>query len=138
MKKMKLVKQSGASLIELILAVVVIALLSLLISRLQPTLSSINKSRNQSLARDIATKEIDYLRKQPYNSLLPGESSFSDAKLSSLPTAAASYIIEDCPEQFCTPPEAIKKIKVKVSYSEAGTLENVELTTLITSGGLGQ
>lgn len=132
--------QKGVSLMELVLVIAAVGFLVLLIANLPSSISSINKSRHMSLARDITSKEIDSLRKQTYNGLTITTEpvTFSDSSLMDLPTPTATYEISDCPADICPNAEKIKKIKVKVTWKEQGDNKVVELTTLIAEGGLSQ
>jgi len=62
-------KSKGVSLIELVLVVVAVAILALLITSLPGAIQSIRKSGNSSTAREIVSKKLDSLRKQPYANL---------------------------------------------------------------------
>lgn len=130
--------QKGVSLVELLLVVAAVAFLALLINNLPSALASINRSRHASLAREIAVKQVDYLRKQPYINLADGSSPFSDTGLSSLPQSAATFVIEPCPETVCPGQEEAKQITVEVSWKESTDDKKVQLVTLIGEGGLGQ
>jgi hypothetical protein len=130
--------QAGLSLIELIMVVMAVAFLALLIVNLPSSISTISKSRHTSIARDIVTKKIDAFRKADYNSLSNGLNSFSDPNLNNLPRAAAIYGIEDCPLSVCALGESAKKVTVKVSWNETGDIKKVELSTIISEGGIGK
>lgn len=128
----------GISLIELILVVVVVGVLALLVASLPSSIQSIRNSGNTSLAREIASKELDSLRKQPFADLSNGTNSFTDTNLSKLPSPTAGYDIEDCPPEICTSGEVAKIIKVKINWIESGNVKELNLSTLVTEGGLGQ
>lgn len=123
---------------EVVLVITVVAFLALIIASLPQSVSSINKNRHASIARDIAGKQVDYLRKQTYANLANGTTSFSDQNLTGLPQGAALYEVVDCPEEVCTSLENVKKVTVKVEWNESGDLKKVELVTLVGEGGLGQ
>lgn len=131
-------KERGVSLIELILVIIAVAILALLITSLPAAIGSIRKSGNTSTAREIASKQMDSLRKQPYANLANGTNSFTDAALSNLPSPMATYTVEDCPEGICTHGEDTKKITVKINWVESGDTKTAELYTLFSKGGLGQ
>jgi type II secretory pathway pseudopilin PulG len=131
-------QERGISLIELILVVVAVGILALLVSSLPSSIQSIRHSGNTSLAREIASKQLDYFKKQPYANLSNGTSTFSDTGLSKLPSPTAEYEIDDCPVDICTSGEEAKKIKVIITWQEQGDTKNIELSTLIAEGGLGQ
>lgn len=134
----KFVHQKGVSLVELVLVTAAVVVLALLIGNLPSSVASINKSRHLSIAREVASKQIESLRKQTYQNLSNGTISFTDAKLSSLSQAAASYEINDCPISLCALSEEAKQVKVRVSWNELGDNKEVELTTIISQGGIGQ
>lgn len=130
--------QQGVSLVEIILAVIAIAFLSLLVASLPTSINLINKNRHASLARDIASKEIENLRKQSFSNLSNGEHAWTDSDLYTLPGGSAVYIIEDCPIAICTSGEKVKEARVKVIWVESNEQKNVELVTLIGEGGVAQ
>lgn len=135
------INDQGISLVEVVLVCAAVIFLGLLIVGLASPIASINKSRHTSLAKEIASSQIENLRKQTYEVLKGMESEemvFSDSRLSALPSSAASYKVEDCPLEICPSEEKIKKVMVKVSWSESGETKKVELTTLVGEGGIGQ
>lgn len=140
MKGIKLYTRNehGISLIELILVVVAVGVLALLVSSLPSSIQSIRNSGNTSLAREIASKELDFLRKQPYSNLSNGTNNFTDNSLSKLTFPTAEYQIEDCPLEVCALGEEAKTVNVKVSWLESGITKSLELGTLVAKGGLGQ
>lgn len=133
-----MMKNKGFSLIELVLVVIVVAILAVLITSLPGAIQSIRKSGNTSTAREIVSKEMDTLRKQPYATLSNGSNSFTDSGLSTLPFSTATYEIEDCPIAICSLGEEAKTLKVEVDWIELGITRTVEFFTIITDGGLGQ
>ena len=130
-------KEKGVSLVELVLVVAAVGFLALLVSNLPSSISSINKSRHASLARDIAGKQMDYLRRQTYANLSEGTESFFDSSLNNLPGALATYEIEECPLEVCLDQESAKEVKVKVIWNESGDSKSVELVTIVGEGGIG-
>lgn len=128
--------QGGISLIELLLVVVSVGFLALLIANLPSSMSAINQSRHASLAREIASKEIDYLRRQTYTNLANSSSNFTDSSLTALPNPLATYEVTDCPLSICTHNERAKQVRVKVSWVESGVNKNVQLTSIIAESGL--
>lgn len=130
--------EKGVSLVEIILVVIAVAILALLVSALPQSISSIRKSGNISLAREIASKQLELLRKQPYSNLPNGVNNFTDISLSKLPNPTASFEIDDCPENICTLEENAKIVKISVNWMESGRTQNAELVTIISEGGLGQ
>lgn len=131
-------KDSGVSLVELVLVIAAIGFLALLVNNLPSSISSINKSRHASLARGLASKQMEYLRRQTYANLSSGASSFSEPGLNTLSGALATYEINDCPLEVCTDQEEAKEVKVKITWNESGDSKSVELLTIIGKGGIGQ
>ena len=131
-------RENGISIIELVLVLSVVGFLALLINTLPSSIASISKSRHTSLARDIASREMDYLRKQDYANLSNGLSNFSDSGLAGLPASAATSEIDDCPAEICNRQEQAKQVKVKVAWNESGDSKAVELVTIINDKGLGK
>lgn len=131
-------REKGISLIEIILVAAAVIALSLLLSTLPSAMSSINKSRQISLAKEIAVKELEYLRNQDYENLIEGNNTFVDVDLNKLPSAQGIYEINACSPIICTLGEDIKEVRVKVLWNEAGDNKNVELSTLVSKGGLNQ
>lgn len=132
--------EHGFSIVELVLVLMVVFFLILLITNIPNSLAAITRSKNTSLAKDIANKEMDYLRKQGYDNLNITEEpvTFTDIHLSSLPDSGAVYEIKTCDPLICTNNEAVKEIKIQVSWQESKDTKKVELTTMLSSGGVGQ
>ncbi|MCL4367048.1 hypothetical protein M1563_02675 [Patescibacteria group bacterium] len=130
--------EQGVSVIELVLVTVIIAALALLVANLPSSVSSINRSRHSSIAKDIATRELEYLRKLSYDSLSNGTNNFTDPDLTSLPKSTASYTVNDCQEPACINGEKAKIVTVSVAWNESGDDKTVDLSTIVSQGGLAQ
>lgn len=130
--------QKGFSLVEIVLVTAIIGSLALLILSIPSSLASIQRSRHVSIAKTIAAKEVESLRRLTFANLANGTSQFTDADLSLLPQGNASYTISDCPQTICKSSESIKQASITVSWNESGKNQNISLDTLIGSGGLGQ
>lgn len=131
-------KQKGFSLVEIILAIMVVALIVALITNLPNSFSLIGASRRYATAKDIATKRLENLRLNGFSNLgLPGTTSFSDSRLAVLPSATATYTIADCPPSICTHGETdIKQVNVTLTWQEKNQTRTINLYTFISSGGL--
>lgn len=136
--KVRMRNQRGVSLIELVLTLATTIGLVTALAILPSLISSINTSRHNSIAKDAATMEIDSLRKSGYTNLALGSGSFSDPSLSVLTSSSASYEVLSCPPEVCTQEEEVKEIKVAVTWLEGKSNQKVELTTLVSQGGVGQ
>ncbi len=130
--------QKGVSLVEILIVLSIVGVLALLIASLPNAISSITKSRSRSNAKNIANKQINLLRQIGYANLTNGESAFTDSDLSTMLNPHAKYQVEDCPMTICQSGELLKQVKVIVDWSENNTKQQVELITLVGTGGVGQ
>ncbi|MDO8498446.1 MAG: type II secretion system protein [bacterium] len=137
-KKFCSFQEKGSTLVEIILVILMVGFLALLIANLPSSLSSINKSRHTSEAKDIVSRQIENLRKQGFTNLnlTDGETAFPDTDLSNLSSGSAVYKVENCPSEVCQQSEEAKKVTVKVSWNESGDAKSVELVTIVSEGGL--
>ncbi len=131
-------KEHGISLVELVLVIAAVGFLILLIANLPSSLASISRSQHQSLATEIANRQIETLRKQGYANLANGTTSIVDSSLSQIPFATGSYQISDCSISLCPNLEQTKVLDVTIFWNEAGQSKKVRLTTLTSNGGIGQ
>jgi prepilin-type N-terminal cleavage/methylation domain-containing protein len=134
----KLHHQKGFSLVEIIVVIFIIGVAGLLIGNLPSSISSTNRSQHESLAKDIANKQIETLRRTGYTNLSNGTTTISDTDLSKLPSYTAEYIISDCGAPYCTNGEDAKVITVTITWNEIGDTKQVQLATIVSSGGIGQ
>lgn len=130
--------QRGMSMVEIVLVIGVVIFIFLLINSLPGSISIIGRSKHTSIAKDVASKEIEYLRQQTYANLSVGSGTFTDANLQNLPNSSATYDIENCPAIICTGGEKVKQVSVTVSWLESGNTKQVKLNTLVAQGGVGQ
>ena len=129
-------KQSGVSLVEILLVIAVIGFLGLLIGNLPNSIGLIGKAKRVSLAREIASAKIESLRQTGFVNLSLGESAISDSRLTALPESFGKALIEDCDSLVCTQAESAKQITVTVSWKDLGKDQEVKIKTLISEGGL--
>lgn len=132
--------QAGISLVELVIVAGAVVFLGLLVMSFPSSVASISRSRHISIAKDIANRQVEELRKQTYGNLANGTNSFTDTNLSSLNQGTAAYEVSDCPVTVCTDGQTtnIKQVKVTVSWDESGDTKKVEMDTLVGEGGVGQ
>ncbi len=128
----------GFSLVEVMLFLMIVGFIILLVVNIPSSIGLIGKTRKINLAREIVNQKVEGLRLSGYENLPGnGSSSFSDARLSNLPTGSGEVLVEDCPESVCTLGEVnIKQVKVKVNWIEEGAGETLSVTTLIGEGGI--
>lgn len=130
--------QSGISLIEIVLVIAAVGFLALLIGTIPSTINAINRSSHISLAKDIAGKQVESLRKSTYANLSNGQSTFTDPDLVKLNNYAANYEVVDCPTSICTHDEKAKQVTITVSWNEGAKTSSTRLVTIIGEGGVGQ
>ena len=139
--KIFLKKQIGVSLVESILVVVILGMIILLMANLPNAMGLINKSKHLSLAREIASKQLEDKRETNYANLVSDPdhpAAISDSRFSLLPNGSGSIKIEDCSSQICNNLEHVKQITVTVSWKDNGKDQKITLKTFVAEGGLNQ
>lgn len=131
-------KQKGVSLVETIVVIMAIGFMVILMANLPNALELVTKSRHISLAKEIASKQIEDKRLINYLNLANGTTSISDSRLSLLPYGAGTVTIQDCNPQICTNSETLKDIKVTVIWKDNQKDQSINLETFIGQGGLNQ
>lgn len=131
-------KESGVSLVESLLVVVTISSIVILLANIPNALSLIQKSRHNSLAREIAAKQLEDKRLVNYANLVNDTTAISDPMTSNLPGGSGEVLVEDCDASICTNSENVKHIKVTVKWQENNKPQQISLDTLIGEGGLNQ
>ena len=126
----------GFSLVELLLVIVTIGFLVVLIAGIPNSLNLVGKSRHQSLAREIAVKQIEDKRAMQYDNLVNGTTNIADSRIGLLTDGSGTILLEDCSIQVCTSGESAKKITVTVSWKDSGKTQTLILYTLVAKGGL--
>lgn len=137
-QKSKLRSQHGFSLIEALLVVTIIGSAVFLIANIPNALMLIGKSRHESLAREIAVKQIEDKRTISYTNLVNDNSPISDTRLNLLPQGSGTVEVNDCDPSICTQGENIKVVTVTVLWQDNEKLQTVSLTTMIGEGGINQ
>lgn len=137
-QKSKLRSQHGFSLIEALLVVAIIGSVVFLIANIPNALMLIGKSRHESLAREIAVKQIEDKRTISYTNLVNDNSPISDTRLNLLPQGSGTVEVADCDSSICTQGENIKVVTVTVLWQDNEKLQTVSLTTMIGEGGINQ
>lgn len=132
--------QTGVSLIESLLVVVIISVIVILMANLPNAMGLIQKSKHLSLAREIAAKQIEDKRSTSYANLIsdPVPQPVSDSRITLLPNGSGEVLIEDCDSTICTSNEAIKQVTVEVKWKDNNKDQKLSLKTFIGEGGLNQ
>lgn len=133
-----MIDERGVSLIESLLAVVVIGSVVFLISSIPNALMLIGKSRHLSLAREIAVKQIEDKRTINFANLVNDNSSVVDSRLSLLNQGSGTVEVSDCDPTVCTNGEHIKVVTVTVNWQDNQKPQTVILKTMIGEGGINQ
>lgn len=129
--------QHGISLVEILLVVATIAILAALIANLPPSIGLIGQARHQSLANQIANKQIEDVRAITYENLADGQTDITDSRINLLPSGSGIILVEDCdPVNICSNNENMKQVTVTINWQESGKQKSVEIITMIGSGGL--
>ncbi len=124
--------------IESLLVVVILGSIVFLISSLPNSFMLVGKSKNVSLAREIAIKQIEDKRTINYSNLVNDSSGISDSRLGLLPNGSGTVTVEDCNPVVCTNGEHIKQVTVIVNWKDNNKPQNVTLKTMIGEGGINQ
>lgn len=135
---MSMKRQRGSSLVELLLVIVIISSSVFLIANIPNALTLVGKSKHLSLAKEIASKQIENKRNISYENLVNDESTITDSNISLLPQGSGTVVVEDCDESVCTNGENIKKVTITVSWKDNNKDQSVVLRTLIGEGGINQ
>lgn len=144
-------KERGASLVEILLVITMIGIIVALIANIPNALMLINKSKQLSLAREIAVKQIEDKRTINYDNLSLGSSLIDDNRLSLLPQGSGKVEVglkneetEDpddwipCSSTTCPSAEDVKEITVIVDWVFNNKPQSVSLKTIISKGGINQ
>lgn len=132
----RLKSENGVSLIELLLVIALVGFLVLLMANFPNSITLIGKANHQSTALKIASKALEDKRGLQYANLANGETPLSDTRLLSLPSSTGLVLVEDCDPLICTQGEEVKQVFIKVTWQEGGKLQEINLKTLISEGGL--
>lgn len=129
-------KCRGVSLVELLLVIASVGILMLLLANLPNSIRLIGKAKHQSLAREIATKQIEDKRELLFTNLANGEQSINDLRMSLLPGGTGKVTISDCSFSVCTNGENAKQVSIIITWKEASKDQSLVINTLIAEGGL--
>ncbi len=135
---MKIKLESGSSLIESLLVIVMVGIIVVLMANLPSAMNLVNKSKHSSLAREIASKQIEDKRMIQYANLVNDNSLVVDSRLSLLPEGSGVVIVEDCDPLICTSGEHIKQVSTTISWKDNNKPQTITLKTMIGEKGLNQ
>lgn len=123
--------QKGFSLIEVLIAVFILGIVSMtLVSVFMYGFNSVYKTRQISLATQIAQEEVELVRNMNYDDILLLGSTFSHESLSEFVSGAGVLAVENGPG------DDIKKLTVSVTWIYRGTNMRKDVVTFITREGV--
>ncbi len=123
-------KNSGFSLIEVIIALFVISAALLLYAGSYATVRLTRATRDETQAYRIAARQLELLRSTAF-SALPASGQIFDTNLAALPSGSGSYTVADYPDTS----SRLKVASSTVSWTRDGTGRSVNLQTLIGETG---
>lgn len=131
-------KESGFSLVEVIIGIFIIGMIVLVLSNIPNAINLVTTSQSESKVREVTAKKIEDLRLLGYTGLANGTTSFSDSKLSGLTNVSGNVLISDCSTEptLCPNEELAKKVTVTITWNENTEPKRFSVTTLISQGGL--
>lgn len=133
-----MINNKGFSLIELLLVVVTISTIVFLLANLPNAFLLINKSKHLSLAKEIASKQIEDKRTINFANLINDTTDINDNRINQLPSGAGTTIVADCSPDICTNGENMKQVTVTISWKDNQKIQTVTLNTFIGEGGINQ
>jgi prepilin-type N-terminal cleavage/methylation domain-containing protein len=127
-------KNSGFTLIELIVTATVTGVIIVSISQLYLMIQTTQRKANYlESATRAAQREVEVLRNNNYNLLTPGEDIDFTADLpDNLPRERSGTV------EVSEPVAGLRRVDVTVSYTDSGKTKNVTLSSMIGVIGIGQ
>ncbi len=123
--------QEGFSLIEVLIAIFILGIVSItLISVFIYGFNVVYRTRQVTLATQIAQEEVELVRNMNYDDILLLGSTFSHDSLAEFVSGAGALFIEDGPG------DDIKKLTVSVTWDYQGTNMRKDVVTFITRDGV--
>jgi prepilin-type N-terminal cleavage/methylation domain-containing protein len=131
---MRNAKEAGFSLIEVLVASVVITIIFTSILSLFTTLRQVNaRAHNLTLATQLVQREMETFRNTPYTNIAVGTVDFSNLltpyKTMANPKTGTVTITQSSMT-------GVKQVDIKVQYTEHKSLKTVQTTTLIYENGI--
>lgn len=130
--------EKGVSLVESLLVVVAVSAIVFLLANIPNALGLITKSRHESLAREIAVKQIEDKRAINYINLVNDTSVIVDSRISLLPSGNGTVTIADCSPTICTNGEHIKQVSIVIFWKDNNKDQTLTVETMIGEGGINQ
>lgn len=135
----------GFSLIESLLIITFAGIIVILLANLPNAMNLVNKSNHLSLAREIASKQIEDKRSLSYINLVPDTInliSSNEPRMGLLPSGSGTITVSNCDpvinSQYCPNNENIKIVTVTVNWKDNNKNQTISLNTFIGEGGINQ
>jgi len=127
-------KQEGFSLAELMATLVVVGIV---ISSIALLFSTIQRTQRETAYIELATRaaqrQIEVMRNNQYNQLIPGvDISFTDELPDALPGPKSGVVV------VTEPTPGLKRVDATVTYQSGGKQKSVKLSSLIGALGIAQ
>ncbi len=129
-------KKNGFSLVEVIIGVFIVGLIVLVIANIPNAINLVTSSQDDSLVREVAAKKMEDIRLQGYENLINGTTAINDSRLSSLDGSSGHTVVSSCSVNICPTNEALKEVRITISWSENGEPKTYQLVTLVGEDGL--
>ncbi len=127
-------RDSGFTLVELLITISVIGIISAGITSLFMTIQrvQVQTSYLESATR-AAEREVESLRNNNYNSLIPGQDiNFTSSLPTTLPASRSGIV------KVTEPVSGLRRVDVSVTYNDGGGNRSVKLSSLIGVIGIAQ
>jgi prepilin-type N-terminal cleavage/methylation domain-containing protein len=122
-------KQSGMTLIEVLVSIFMVGALIVLYSAAFNVLIFTKRMRNENVAYHIASKQMEEIRSTTYASL-PASNSFNDPLLAQLPSGTANFTVINYVGY-----NGVKEVVVTVGWND-GRARTTQLRSLFGTGGI--
>jgi prepilin-type N-terminal cleavage/methylation domain-containing protein len=131
---MDLYEEHGFSLIEVLLATAVMAIVFIALAGLFNTLHQVNARANTlTITTQLAQQQLEKYRNTPYTSIAVGTTDISSIltpyKNIGGPKSATTTVVQ-------TDPNGLKSVDIKINYTDHGSPKVVEVTTLMALNGV--
>lgn len=125
--------QDGFTMLELLITIAVVGILVPTLAGLINTLNGLNdRARDLTLVNSLAENKIESLRSKGFTALPDGTTTFTSELPSTLgKPKSATYTTS-------SPNAGIKQIDMAISYTDHGTVRNMQYRTYVGELGVGQ
>ena len=133
-KETVLSSQSGFTLLEVVISIVLLGLVFLMYQTMLDTVRFTDRARFDDIGLSIATEQMEIYRATDFNLLPDTPVDVVDSDLSQLPEGQGTVTITD----YGSVDSGIKHILVEIEWDDKGANRIVSLDSLLTDGGVGK